>query len=101
MLGIDSDSFITSRLIMEIFAKISNTRGCPFFLCVSYIEIYNEKIKDMPGNGSENLRIHEDVVNKRVYVNAKDEFFSYVDDVTELLVDSEQTRAVGITDMFE
>ncbi len=101
MLGNDRDPGITPRAIMDLFATISNTRGRAFLLRASYIEIYNEEIKDLLGNGTENLKIHEDVVNKRVYVNAKEEVVTSVDDVMKILMEGEQTRAVGVTNMNE
>lgn len=101
MLGNDNDPGITPRAIMDLFASISNTRGRAFLLRASYIEIYNEEIKDLLGNGAENLKIHEDVVNKRVYVNAKEEVVTSVDDVMKILMYGEQTRAVGVTNMNE
>lgn len=101
MLGTGSDPGITRRAISDLFASIAASRGRGFLLRASYIEIYNEVIKDLLGGGGENLKIHEDVVNKRVYVNAKEEVVISVNDVMDMLAAGEETRAVGVTNMNE
>eukprot|EP00171_Calliarthron_tuberculosum_P009725 IDg9725t1 len=101
MLGSETDPGITRRAISDLFASIAASQDRGFLLRASYIEIYNEVIKDLLGGGGENLKIHEDVVNKRVYVNAKEEVVTSVNDVMDMLTAGEETRAVGVTNMNE
>lgn len=101
MLGNESDPGITRRAINELFAAILTTKNRGFLLRASYIEIYNEVIKDLLVGGGDNLKIHEDVVNKRVYVNSKEDIVTSVNDVMAMLAAGEQTRAVGVTNMNE
>lgn len=101
MLGSDDDPGITRRSISELFSAIAGSRGRGFLLRASYIEIYNEVIMDLLSPGGEGLKIHEDVVNKRVYVNAKEEVVTSVQDVMDMLAAGEEARAVGVTNMNE
>lgn len=101
MLGNVNDPDITRRAIMDLFQAILVSSGHGFLLRTSYIEIYNEEIKDLLASGSDNLKIHEDVANKRVYINTHEEVITSARDVMQMLARGERTCAVGVTNMNE
>ncbi|KAI0559641.1 Kinesin motor [Gracilaria domingensis] len=99
MLGTDADAGITPRSISNVFQLIAQCSQRQFLLRASYIEIYNEIIRDLLLPANDNLRIHEDVINKRVFVDAREEVVVCVDDVMRIIAAGEAVRAVGETNM--
>jgi kinesin family protein 5 len=104
MLGPDIDDEenkgIIPRMVEGIFQRIEGApEDIEFTVKVSFIEIYNEKIRDLLDPKKNNLKIHEHL-NKGVYV--KDMTESYVgseDEVFQLLKIGNENRAIGVTDM--
>ncbi|PXF49781.1 Kinesin-like protein KIN-7I [Gracilariopsis chorda] len=99
MLGTDSDPGVTRRSISHVFSLIASLSKRQFLLRASYIEIYNELIRDLLAPSNDNLRIHEDAINKRVFVDAREEVVTAVDDVMQIISKGETVRAVGETNM--
>lgn len=99
MLGTESDPGITRRSIAEAFRIISACPNRQFLLRASYIEIYNEVIRDLLAPDNDNLRIHEDVISKRVYVDSMEEVVTSVGQVMDIIAGGEKVRAVGETNM--
>ncbi|CAN8064739.1 unnamed protein product [Agarophyton chilense] len=99
MLGTEEDPGVTRRSISHVFQLISQCSSRQFLLRASYIEIYNEIIRDLLVPANDNLRIHEDVINKRVFVDAREEVVVCVDDVMRIISAGEHVRAVGETNM--
>lgn len=101
MLGTHEDPGVTRRAIASVFEHVQEQTNRQFLLRASYIEIYNEVIRDLLVPGSDNLKIHEDVFNKRVFVDAKEEVVMSVDQVMNILATGEKAREVGDTNMNE
>lgn len=99
MLGTSEDPGVTRRSIAAVFDTISKAKNRQFLLRASYIEIYNEVIRDLLVPGNDNLKIHEDVVTKRVFVDCMEEVVSSPDQVMHIIEKGETTRAVGETNM--
>ncbi|CDF38889.1 unnamed protein product [Chondrus crispus] len=99
MLGTESDPGITRRSIAEAFRIISACPNRQFLLRASYIEIYNEVIRDLLAPDNDNLKIHEDVINKRVFVDSREEVVTSVGQVMDIIAGGEKVRAVGETNM--
>jgi len=74
--------------INDIFTYIENTPGREFLLRVSYLEIYNECIKDLLDVSNDNLKVHEDL-EKGVFVDAKEEIVTTPGQVFTLLQNGE------------
>lgn len=99
MLGTGSDPGVTRRSIAEVFRLISASPNRQFLLRASYIEIYNEVIRDLLVPDNDNLKIHEDVINKRVFVDSREEVVTSVGQVMDIISCGETARAVGETNM--
>lgn len=100
MLGTDSDPGVTRRSIQEVFEYVQRNEDRQFLLRASYIEIYQEIIRDLLEPSHDNLKIHEDL-NRRVYVDAREQVVGSVDEVMQMISDGESVRAVGETQMNE
>jgi centromeric protein E len=59
MLGAPRSPGIVPMAIRDIFLYISQTPDREFLLRVSYLEIYNEVIRDLLNPGEEGLKVHE------------------------------------------
>ncbi|KAI8449826.1 kinesin motor domain-containing protein, partial [Phakopsora pachyrhizi] len=97
---------IFPRAVNEVFRVISTDDEREYLLRVSYLEIYNEVLKDLlcpdPNSMSSNkLTIHENNQG-RVYVNGlREEVVSHPVQVLEALARGEKSRHVGATDWNE
>lgn len=91
---------IIPRMVGGIFGKIESApEDIEFTVKVSFIEIYNEKIRDLLDPKKNNLKVHEHK-DKSIYV--KDMTESYVgseDEVFSLLKIGNENRTIGVTDM--
>lgn len=104
MLGPDIDNQedrgIIPRMVGGIFEKIETApEEVEFTVKVSFIEIYNEKIRDLLDPKKNNLKVHE---SKEDGVYVKDMTESYVggeDEVFSLLKVGNENRSIGCTDM--
>ncbi|KAI0559378.1 Kinesin motor [Gracilaria domingensis] len=101
MLGNTSDPGITLRSISDLFERISKLPSRKFLLRASYIEIYNEIIRDLLVPSNDNLKIHEDVVSNMVYVNSHRKVITSVEDAAKIISAGEAVRAIGATNMNE
>ncbi|CAM9503144.1 unnamed protein product, partial [Phaeothamnion confervicola] len=82
----------------DIFAAIAATPGRDFLLRVSYLEIYNEEIRDLLNPDGPKLQVREDP-RKGVYVEAREEMVAEIGDVAAALVAGERHRHVDATEM--
>ncbi|KAG2187591.1 hypothetical protein INT44_005280 [Umbelopsis vinacea] len=67
--GTEDEPGVVPRAVNDVFAIISETTEKEFLLRVSYLEIYNETLKDLLAPDSDDLRIHEDK-KRGVYVSS-------------------------------
>eukprot|EP00871_Galdieria_phlegrea_P004660 jgi/Galph1/5195/GphlegSOOS_G3812.1 len=100
MLGTSDDKGIIPLSIYQVFQRIQETNEREFLLRVSYIEIYNENIRDLLAPQNENLKVHEDF-SGRVFVDAKEQIVSSPEDVLEVMKSGENNRTIGATNMNE
>ena len=59
MFGSDLEPGIMPLAVKHLFRVILNAKNREFLLRVSYMEIYNEIIKDLLKPGNDNLKIHQ------------------------------------------
>ncbi|KAL6061614.1 Kinesin-like protein kif15 [Balamuthia mandrillaris] len=99
---IDSMKGLTPRVIEYLFSLMAQAKhksgGRIEFLCrCSYLEIYNEKIKDLLAPGSENLNIREDF-RKGIYVeNLTEKIVSSPEEACQVLAEGSLNRHVAST----
>lgn len=68
MTGTHDQPGIIPMAIRDVFAYIAQDSDREYLLRVSYMEIYNEVIKDLLQPGTQDLKIHEDK-SRGVYVS--------------------------------
>jgi len=104
--GDDETLGVIPRAVAEVFDFIASDLEREYLLRVSYLEIYNEALKDLlaadqfPGT-TNRLTIHENIKG-RVHVNGiKEEVVTHPMQVLEALTRGEKARHVGATDWNE
>lgn len=94
--GIDSPGIIPLA-ISEIFSFIQQTPEREFLLRVSYLEIYNEEIRDLLCPSSTKLEIREDIERGVFVKDAKEEIVVTPQQALQLMASGEEHRHVGAT----
>ncbi|THH16352.1 hypothetical protein EW146_g4278 [Bondarzewia mesenterica] len=104
MMGADIDSSelkgIIPRITEQIFQSIVESDAhLEYFVKVSYMEIYLERIRDLLQPQNDNLQVHEEK-NKGVYVkNLSDYYVSSAREVYEIMRQGGAARVVTSTNM--
>ncbi|KAF9946907.1 hypothetical protein BGZ72_011043 [Mortierella alpina] len=98
MSGTEKQPGITPRAVEDVFKYIRENSEREFLLRVSYLEIYNESIRDLLSPEAIDLRIHED--RKRgVYVSPlKEEIVTTPSQVMRILQRGDYQRHTSTTD---
>ncbi|TPX63734.1 hypothetical protein SpCBS45565_g06393 [Spizellomyces sp. 'palustris'] len=102
MMGVDEQPGVIPQAVEDIFAYIREQSGDrEYLLRVSYMEIYNETIRDLLAPDQVDLRIHED--RKRgVFVSPlKEEIVTSPKQVMRIIKKGEENRHFGATDYNE
>ena len=99
-LDIEEERGIIPRMVRGFFDKIADSpEDVEFAIRVSFLEIYNEKIRDLLDPKKNNLKIHE---SKQHGIYVKDMTESYVgdeDEVYAILKVGNENRSIGATNM--
>ncbi|KAF9360551.1 NADH-ubiquinone oxidoreductase chain 1 [Mortierella sp. AD094] len=96
--GSETQPGITPRAVEDIFKYIRENSDREFLLRVSYLEIYNESIRDLLSPEAIDLRIHEDR-RRGVYVSPlKEEIVTTPSQVMRIIERGDYQRHVSSTD---
>ncbi|KAF9994015.1 hypothetical protein BGZ79_001269, partial [Entomortierella chlamydospora] len=96
--GNETQPGITPRAVDDIFKYIRENSDREFLLRVSYLEIYNESIRDLLSPEAIDLRIHEDR-RRGVYVSPlKEEIVTTPSQVMRIIERGDYQRHVSSTD---
>eukprot|EP00890_Picochlorum_soloecismus_P005045 jgi/Picsp_1/5541/NSC_02900-R1_protein len=99
MRGNEEEPGIIPQAIQEIFNLINNATDREFLLRMSYMEIYNEDIKDLLAPGEQKLQVHESRESGVYVAGLREEIASTPSQVMDLLSKGEEHRHVGETRM--
>ncbi|KYQ96848.1 kinesin-7 [Tieghemostelium lacteum] len=102
MKGNEQSPGIIRLAIQDIFKFISeSTDQREYVLKVSYLEIYNEEIKDLLSMDHQNkkLKIHEDIYRGIFVGNLKEEIVKSKADILNLMKLGDERRHIGSTNM--
>ncbi|KAG0032985.1 hypothetical protein BGZ81_009657 [Podila clonocystis] len=98
MSGTETQPGITPRAVEDVFKYIRENSEREFLLRVSYMEIYNESIRDLLSPEAIDLRIHEDK-RRGVYVSPlKEEIVTTPIQVMRIIERGDYQRHVSSTD---
>ncbi|KAI9597247.1 kinesin motor domain-containing protein, partial [Syncephalis fuscata] len=87
--------------VQDIFQQVKEKPDCEFLFKASFLEIYNEVIRDLLEPTRVNLKIHE-TPNREIFVGNLSEMPVYsASEVMELLKRGESNRSIGETNMNE
>ncbi|KAJ3338718.1 hypothetical protein HDU93_009124 [Gonapodya sp. JEL0774] len=101
MQGNEKQPGIIPLAIRDVFQHIVDTPEREFLLRVSYLEIYNEQIKDLFNPKNDNLKVHENP-NRDIYVGElTEEIVCSPESVASWMSKGEANRHVGETNMNE
>lgn len=101
MFGNAQEAGIISMAISQVFQCIMEAPNREFVLSISYMEIYNEVIKDLLCPENDNLQIREST-DRGIFVGKlTDEVVGCAADVNRLLMVGEGNRHTGETNMNE
>ena len=88
------------RSVSDLFKMLQNIKNKEFKIQVSYIEIYNEEIRDLLGEREE-LKLHEDPVKGVILQGVKEIYVENIDNFYDVLYKGNQKRTVGKTNANE
>lgn len=100
MTGTDTSPGIIPLAVLNLFEIIKSIPDRDFLVRVSYIEIYNETLKDLLDVKRENIRIHE-TYEGCIKVDATEKVTSSPEEVLEAMREGEVNRQTGATNMNE
>jgi centromeric protein E len=84
----------------DIFEHIRNTPDRVFLVRASFLEIYNEEVRDLLSPDTKTLQIREDP-RRGVFVQSEEEFVTDFDSLLALLFKGEKSRQFASTAMNE
>lgn len=101
MTGNRQNPGLTPRLVKKIFDHIyTSVEDVEFTVCISYVEIYLEKIRDLLNPDSNNLKLREGGYREGVWIQGvTEQYASCYEDVLEFMRMGNSNRSVGETKM--
>jgi len=84
----------------DIFLSIQSQPNRMFLVRASFLEIYNEEVRDLLSNSSQTLQIREDP-RRGVFVHSQEEMVTDFESLLRILFQGEKSRAIASTGMNE
>ena len=84
----------------DIFQHIQNTPNRMFLVRASFLEIYNEEVRDLLSNDNKTLQVREDP-RRGVFVQSQEEIVTDFNSLLDILFRGEKSRAFASTAMNE
>jgi len=95
----DGDDGVIQLAGRDIFAHINAHNTQDFALRVSYIEIYNEEVKDLLASGEDSALSVRQNKDKIFFVNSIERTVSSMSELLDVMTDGEKNRSVSSTKM--
>ncbi|CAM6007910.1 unnamed protein product [Sphagnum balticum] len=99
MRGSQAEPGVTWLAVDDVFRSIQEMSNREFLIRVSYMEIYNEEIKDLLSTDNRKLQIHESLERGVFVAGLREEIVDSVEQVLGLLESGEAQRHFGETNM--
>jgi centromeric protein E len=99
LMGSKEEPGIIVLSVHDVFKSIASSPGTEFLVRVSYLEIYNEEIKDLFYPEETNLRVYDDAKKGPLVKNLQEVVVCSPNEVLALLADGEKNRSVAATNM--
>jgi centromeric protein E len=96
----DNEGGLVHMATNDIFAQIRKVPDRLFLVRVSFLEIYNEEVRDLLGSSNQNLQIREDP-RRGVFVQAVEEIVTDFESLLKILVRGDKSRTFAATGMNE
>ncbi|KAH9636690.1 hypothetical protein HF086_003238 [Spodoptera exigua] len=100
MTGTDDSPGIIPLAVLNLFDIIRNVPDRDFLVRASYIEIYNETVRDLLNIEKENIKIH-DTIEGIIKVDVTEKVTSTPEEIMEVMREGEANRQKGATKMNE
>lgn len=98
--GSQADGGIVHMAAKDIFSHISSQQDRIFLVRASFLEIYNEEVRDLLSNSNRTLKIREDP-RSGVFVNSVEEIVTDFESLLTILFRGEKSRQIASTGMNE
>ena len=98
--GASSAGGIVHMAAKDIFAHIQSQPNRMFLVRASFLEIYNEEVRDLLCNNNQTLQIREDP-RRGVFVQCQEDMVTDFESLLRILFQGEKSRAVAATGMNE
>lgn len=98
MLGYPEDPGITPLAIMHVLRTVQASKTREYLIRVAYVEIYNDKIRDLQNPSRADLAVREDKAG-RIFVDAEETIVETFEDAIAVLEKGQAARHVGETKM--
>lgn len=98
--GSHSDGGIVHMAVRDIFSHIESQKDRMFLVRASFLEIYNEDVRDLLSHSTESLQIREDP-RHGVFVQSVEETVTDFESLLKILFYGEKSRQVASTGMNE
>ncbi|KAJ2732851.1 hypothetical protein IW152_003507 [Coemansia sp. BCRC 34962] len=103
MMGTGTDPGLIPRICQQLFASISASTGLSYHVEVSYLEIYNERVRDLlnPGSSGKSLRVREHPALGPYVEDLTMAAVSSYEEIFEHMSQGNKARTVAATNMNE
>jgi centromeric protein E len=98
--GTHSEGGIVHMAAKDIFSQIQSQQNRMFLVRASFMEIYNEEVRDLLSNSNQILQIREDP-RRGVFVQSVEEMVTDFESLLRILFHGEKSRSVASTEMNE
>ena len=98
--GSQADGGIVHMAAKDIFSHIKSQQDRIFLVRASFLEIYNEEVRDLLSNSNRTLQIREDP-RRGVFVNSVEEIVTDFESLLKILFHGEKSRQIASTGMNE